>query len=1116
MSIQALPFRSTKLAGGLFALMASMGTMQATNLLTATTPALTCSTTAGPGAAQTITVKSAATVSASAPITVTFAAPTGGLVVTPASAQITSTVSGSAGAGVSFSVVIAPGCSGAVANSSAPTIQFKANGVNDVLVTTGVTVTAGSSALVSSPSTIALTCSKAGSLYTPGAAKTVTITSAATGGTPFTVDTSGTPPPAWLTLNSSGGTATSGGTTFTAVAAAGCGAFSGGTTTNGSFQLLNAPAPAKVINVTLQTITVPSTPLTAAPTPASGSLTYVKGSGSPGYVDVAVSSSNPVHPFFTVDTTTLPVWLNVDSASGTAPKSIRFSSTALADTLAPGTYSATVHLTVSGYGDALVPLSMLVTNPSAHLTVQEGTTRNLTWTIGSPVPSVFMTLVSTDSPVPYTITTAGSAAPVISASLLKGLAYSFGSAIPVTFDPLVYAAAQPGTVLTGTATVTWGNPASSIVVVFNTTVQSAGATITSVAPASLPTAAPQSIISVSLIGTGFVVSTDPTQKTTVGIVVGNSIVADTNISATVINSSHMTLTFTVPVSPDTYLPFSPSGPGGSVNIGVCNPLGSSCSIPTGTVTLPISNGPIIQGVSSASSFQQVTPPALQTMAPYDLISIFGSGFCSSGGSGCASNAVLFGSPDPVTLRYPMMLSPDSAGATQRQLSVTFQTHGANPTPLGTAALLFATNNQINLIAPSGISAGTVDIVVSFGYTGHFLTSSVYPVTVRAANPGIFTVGSDGQGDAAALGANLSIVSVNNPAGMRTTASTSDTIQIYMTGLGIPNSTASNATGGGNAYAGDCVSIANYLSSLSTASGVSVSAADGAVVQSSLLDSSRLAPCMVTAPTVTVGGLPAHVTYAGWVADSIAGLYQVNATLPGRAAGTFATVSGSTFTNLLAPAQLPLVVTAGGFASQSNVSIWVAPQLAFPTLPTGAGLSGTVGVPWASSNNRFVAGQGTSTYSYAVTSGLLPPGLSLGASTGAITGTPAANTSGSYAVSVTATDSASIPVTGVATVKLVVAGGLFMNSNPSGNFTPGVGSAAYPGVTTIQPSGGIAPYTYALASNPTAAGITVDPNTGIVSVDATVAAGAYTVTVTATDSTTGTPLTGSITFTITLS
>jgi hypothetical protein len=53
---------------------------------------------------------------------------------------------------------------------------------------------------------------------------------------------------------------------------------------------------------------------------------------------------------------------------------------------------------------------------------------------------------------------------------------------------------------------------------------------------------------------------------------------------------------------------------------------------------------------------------------------------------------------------------------------------------------------------------------------------------------------------------------------------------------------------------------------------------------------------------------------------------------------------------------------------------------------------------------------------------MPGGLTLDASTGAIAGTPAANAAGTFVVTVTATDSAAIPLTGAVTFTIIVDGG----------------------------------------------------------------------------------------------
>ena len=68
-----------------------------------------------------------------------------------------------------------------------------------------------------------------------------------------------------------------------------------------------------------------------------------------------------------------------------------------------------------------------------------------------------------------------------------------------------------------------------------------------------------------------------------------------------------------------------------------------------------------------------------------------------------------------------------------------------------------------------------------------------------------------------------------------------------------------------------------------------------------------APCLKTAPTVTIGGKAATVTYAGWVMDSVVGLYQINAVVP------------STVTSV---PDVPVSVTVGSVSSQAGVTMSV--------------------------------------------------------------------------------------------------------------------------------------------------------------------------------------------------
>ncbi len=401
------------------------------------------------------------------------------------------------------------------------------------------------------------------------------------------------------------------------------------------------------------------------------------------------------------------------------------------------------------------------------------------------------------------------------------------------------------------------------------TLQAGAASLLGVAPSNLPTASPGQSFIVALTGNGFVPASDSTQPTTVGIVSGGILVPDVNLAATVLNSSNMIVTLTVPSSADPLLPFAAAG--GTVTLGVCNPSATACTVPTGTAKLLLTPYPVIQAVTSAASFLQTAPPALPLVAPYDMISLFGASFCISGGTGCRDGQVLYGTPDPATLRYPLSLSPDVPGSAQRLLTVVFQTHATPPVAIA-APLLFATNGQINLLVPAAVSTyvgKSIDIVVNFGppLQSAVLSSAPFPVRVAAADPALFTIGTDGQGDGAILGQDWSIIGSGNEAAMRAVPADSDIVQIYMTGLGAPDSAANNSAAGAGQWPADCVTPASYLAALNLQMGAGLTTLDGVLLAGSLLNTNRLPPCLSSAaaiPSVTIGGQPATVTYAGWV------------------------------------------------------------------------------------------------------------------------------------------------------------------------------------------------------------------------------------------------------------
>jgi uncharacterized protein (TIGR03437 family) len=105
------------------------------------------------------------------------------------------------------------------------------------------------------------------------------------------------------------------------------------------------------------------------------------------------------------------------------------------------------------------------------------------------------------------------------------------------------------------------------------------------------------------------------------------------------------------------------------------------------------------------------------------------------------------------------------------------------------------------------------------------------------------------------------------------------VMIYVSGLGAPDSleTDTNLTTAA-AFPASCITPASYVSKL----GLNPATIDGAVLLAADIATGHLPPCFDKIKIgVTIGGQTATITYAGWVADSVAGLYQVNATVPSK-------------------------------------------------------------------------------------------------------------------------------------------------------------------------------------------------------------------------------------------
>ena len=219
-------------------------------------------------------------------------------------------------------------------------------------------------------------------------------------------------------------------------------------------------------------------------------------------------------------------------------------------------------------------------------------------------------------------------------------------------------------------------------------------------------------------------------------------------------------------------------------------------------------------------------------------------------------------PGPVAPGELVTLLGNGIGPT----SVQYPTGSASNTILGGTSVLFdgtatpllyASPNQINAIVPFGVSGQSLT-QLTITSQGQTIAAVAQPVAATA--PAIFTIDSSGTGAGAILNQDLSVNSPSNP------AAKGSIIAIFATGAGQTNPPS----------------------------------VDGQVTATTL-------PTLLQPVSVQIGGLNAAVSYAGAAPNLVAGVIQVNATVPAAAP------SGPS---------VPILLTIGTATSQAGVTLAV--------------------------------------------------------------------------------------------------------------------------------------------------------------------------------------------------
>ena len=181
----------------------------------------------------------------------------------------------------------------------------------------------------------------------------------------------------------------------------------------------------------------------------------------------------------------------------------------------------------------------------------------------------------------------------------------------------------------------------------------------------------------------------------------------------------------------------------------------------------------------------------------------------------------------------------------------------------------------------------------------------------------------------------------------------------------------------------------------------------------------------------------------------------------------------------------------GFASAQDTatkSLTLTVNPGVVTISTATLPGGMVGLIYTP--QTVAVSGGVAPYTFSVSAGTLPAGLSLAPSTGIISGTPTTAGSSTFTVKVADSETPAATATQSYTVTIVPTLAITTSSLPAANI-----GVSY--TTTLVATGGVSPYTFAVTTGSLPAGLTLS-STGVISGTPT-AAGSFTFTVTVTDS-----------------
>ena len=533
--------------------------------------------------------------------------------------------------------------------------------------------------------------------------------------------------------------------------------------------LSDVPAPVFTIPVTLR---VGAAPFISVEGP---DLTFsaVTGGDAPGAQVITVKSSGASVQFTaTANTTSGGNWLSMTPAAGATPGSVTVQASRAG--LASGSYSG--HPTIQGPGNTvLVPVTLTIdppTQPEALSFVQAAGT--------SASSGIEQTLIGQLGPISTFSVQPRSGGNWLSASI-EGCAFCLRVRANLT-------GLAPGK-YEGSISLVSGGVTTQVPVTLTVLGPPAASLVVTPSVLSLKGAAGQSATqSLTVMSSGdhaiFAASAHiPGATSTVTLV--SSGIPSTGAGPTAVTPANLQVVASAQTPGTYYGGITVTWDGGAITV----PLVLSVTAIPGAP-------PLMATVTNAAS------QTAGCIAPGELITVFGAGI---GGT-------------------PSLWTLDSAGRMPNVVGGSQVVINGVPSPM-----IYASANQINAIVP--YEAGTRDLA-SVHVTVNGQESAPWAVPLAPSAPGIFTIESDGVGQAAVLNQDSSVNGASNPA-VRGTI-----IQIFATGEG--QDSPGNVTGEITPLGGNTT---------------------------------------VLPVTVTVGGLGAQVIYHGSAPGEVAGVLQVNAVVP---------------------------------------------------------------------------------------------------------------------------------------------------------------------------------------------------------------------------------------------